>query len=136
MKTCRTCKEAKDESGFYPNDGMCKPCRCAKVRANRNLRIGYYQNWDRERSRTPERKQTAAEYQRVRRARFPEKNLARQRLMFAIKSKKVVRPDRCPECKAVGPVQAHHTDYSKPLDVVWVCFKCHREKYHGQRVSA
>jgi hypothetical protein len=28
-------------------------------------------------------------------------------------------------------VQAHHEDYDKPLEVVWVCYTCHAEKIHG-----
>lgn len=27
--------------------------------------------------------------------------------------------------------QAHHEDYSKPIDVMWLCFRHHRER-HGQ----
>jgi len=26
-------------------------------------------------------------------------------------------------------VQAHHEDYSKPLDVIWFCQKCHHEEH-------
>lgn len=52
----------------------------------------------------------------------------------AIESGKLVRPDscgRCGEAPAKGSdgratIQAHHHDYSKPLDVEWICSACHR----------
>lgn len=31
----------------------------------------------------------------------------------------------CRDCGALK-VQAHHEDYSKPLDVIWLCQKCHK----------
>jgi hypothetical protein len=50
---------------------------------------------------------------------------ANNRLWKAILSGKVIRPDTCP-CGNPDP-EGHHTDYSKPLMVVWLCHKCHTE---------
>lgn len=38
----------------------------------------------------------------------------------------LVRPSACDECSQVGTVQAAHSDYSRPLDVRWLCHRCHR----------
>jgi hypothetical protein len=48
----------------------------------------------------------------------------------AIKLGILEKPDRCLGCGAPDSerrVEAHHHDYSMPLDVVWVCSKCHRQ---------
>ena len=47
----------------------------------------------------------------------------------AIKSGKLIRQP-CIMCGEIE-VDAHHPDYSKPLDVVWVCKKHHHEIHYG-----
>lgn len=43
----------------------------------------------------------------------------------AIKTKKIT-PAPCEWCGA-ETVEAHHCDYNKPLEVMWLCKKCHTE---------
>ncbi|MGA3803743.1 hypothetical protein ACI2T7_03570 [Ralstonia nicotianae] len=51
----------------------------------------------------------------------------------AIKKGILSRPDACSKCGSSpktkdgrSAIQGHHADYSKPLDVEWLCPKCHR----------
>lgn len=55
----------------------------------------------------------------------------------AIQSGRIVRPDACEKCGTVpgltkngrAKTHAHHPrGYSDPLDVEWICFKCHRNE--------
>ena len=43
----------------------------------------------------------------------------------ATRSDLVIKPKNCSVCKDATNLHGHHKDYSKPLDVVWVCCKCH-----------
>lgn len=47
----------------------------------------------------------------------------------ALLSGKMQRPSICARCRENCKPQAHHKDYSKPLDVMWLCRKCHRERH-------
>lgn len=50
------------------------------------------------------------------------------------------RPDDCEKCGYVGRVtrdiHAHHDDYSKPLDVRWLCSSCHGRHHRALRRAA
>jgi len=37
----------------------------------------------------------------------------------------LVRPSKCQRCNKRRKVHAHHDDYTKPLDVNWLCSRCH-----------
>ena len=53
------------------------------------------------------------------------KDVVRRETNKAIRIGKLVRPSSCEKCKRVGLTHAHHSDYSKPLSVMWLCPICH-----------
>lgn len=47
----------------------------------------------------------------------------------ALRAGVLVRPDTCSGCGCSSSehrIEAHHHDYSKPLEVIWLCTPCHR----------
>lgn len=57
-----------------------------------------------------------------------KKQLARQYVYEATKRGELIRPKNCELCGNSGTIQAHHKDYSKPLEVIWLCIKCHSQE--------
>jgi hypothetical protein len=43
----------------------------------------------------------------------------------AVRSGRLVSPEKCSICCGTGRIEAHHNDYHKPLDVEWLCRPCH-----------
>jgi hypothetical protein len=57
------------------------------------------------------------------------KDLARSMVARAIQNREIKKPKNCEGCGEVRRLQAHHNDYSMPLQVVWLCFPCHNRKH-------
>jgi len=76
-------------------------------------------------SKGAEAKRKAAVWQRGWRERSPEKQAAHSAVGQAIKTGKLVRPSVCEGCGEDAFCEAHHSDYSRKLDVEWLCKTCH-----------
>lgn len=57
---------------------------------------------------------------------YPEKNKARDMVKVKIRQGIIV-PQPCEKCGGKG--QSHHDDYSKPLEIRWLCTKHHGEQH-------
>ncbi len=71
-----------------------------------------------------------AERSRNRRKLNPEKVRARELLSYHVKKGNIKKPNYCSSCgiqKEIKCIEAHHKDYSKPLEVIWLCRACHKE---------
>jgi ribosomal protein S27AE len=113
----------------------CKECTKNDVALNYRDKRAYYSKYDQERYKTDSRRKMQTEYQKIRRLRYPQKYLAWRTVSNSLRSGKLIKPDICSKCGSGKKIQAHHEDYSKPLDIIWLCFKCHRELEHQQTVT-
>lgn len=85
-------------------------------------------------NKTPRYLENARNRARLHNLRNPDKYKARYTLRNAIVDGKVLKPKTCSLCNSAKRIQAHHHDYSKPLDVVWLCYTHHKELHIKQGV--
>lgn len=119
-KVCKKCGVSKEATLFYNKDSSCKECRKKRVRENRLDNVEYYREFDRRRGN-----RQRASYQTERRSEYPNKYKAHTIVNNSIRDGKLIKRD-CEVCGRVD-THAHHNDYSKPLDVSWLCPPCHFE---------
>jgi hypothetical protein len=137
-KTCFKCGETKPLDSFYKHPmmadgrlGKCAECTRADVRANRAARVEYYQAYDRNRNRDPQRIFERKERERDKSApprpeASPIKRAARTALGNAVRDGRLKKPPECEICAVSDDrLHGHHEDYTRPLDVIWVCAACH-----------
>jgi len=141
-KTCKTCGIEKDISefskglrGLYGVRAHCKIC-CNLYKKqwgeeNRDRVICYSRNWYQ--SNTDKALEAVKnwrdsnpgvrdEINKRYADRNPEKIKSHRIVHQAVRDGLLVK-SRCP-CGSIN-VQGHHEDYSKPLEVVWLCPRCH-----------
>lgn len=127
IKTCFKCGRSLPISEFYTHPKMadghlnkCKECTKKDSKARRENH--------------PERDyetRIAACKKR------PNKKNAHMAVDAAIRAGIITRPDRCSGCGCPDSehrIEAHHYDYSKPLDVIWLCTPCHRRMDAQRRI--
>ena len=134
-KTCTgKCAKEKPLDEYYVHKGMasgrlsmCKVCKKEASIANRNKNIDQVRAYDRERSRLPHRIKQNSEISQKFRKDFPLKYKAHTALNNAVRDGRVVKPLVCDCCSKEKRLHGHHHDYSKPLDVTWLCVICHKQ---------
>lgn len=138
MKQCFKCGESLPLDQFYRHPkmadgllGKCKACTKKDVKARYELTRPERAAYEAERSRRPERRRAAVDYQKKRRHVHPERSAARHAVWRAVRDGILWRGP-CEVCGTQTNVEAHHEDYGKPLEVRWLCFLHHR-MVHGQK---
>lgn len=144
-RACRRCGEDKPIEQFtkaqrckFGRAHTCRACTAAIAQEwaekNRAQSREIKRKW---RSNNPQKQRTSeASYRdshrddiRARSRNYEKKNLDKKRchkmVHYAIDRGRMVRPTSCPKCGKQKDIHAHHEDYSKPLEVQWLCSTCH-----------
>ena len=131
MKQCRACGEMKTIDEFYKRPDTadrhffeCKPCLLLERRSRRRV-SDVQQELDRKHNADPRQKERARAKARRYALEHPERIRAYGKLQRGVVSLRVARPSSCPICGSTSRIVGHHADYSKPLDVTWMCSRCH-----------
>jgi hypothetical protein len=133
-KECFKCKTVKPLAEFYTHSRMadghlnkCKGCAKSDSNKNRGENLEKIRAYDRERAKKPDRIKAAAEVTRAWREEDSRRALAHGKVARALKSGNLLKHPciRCGNPKSV----AHHEDYDKPLDVMWLCQPCHKQRH-------
>ena len=66
-----------------------------------------------------------ATYQQAKLLKSPEKTKARMAVSNAIRAGTLIRPNECSSCNISCKPDGHHDNYDEPLNVRWLCRKCH-----------
>jgi len=138
VKKCSKCQKEKEFLDFYKDKrtptglkAQCKTCHTeGGIRTrDKDKKRQYNQAFmSRDRAKTPEKYRNRERVQSHKRDNC-EKRKARQVMNSAIRSGKLRRADACNRCGMIKKLTGHHYDYTKPLDVEWLCYSCHGKEH-------
>ena len=140
--SCRTCRETNPSEFYSKNLAHCKTCLRERARLDRLANPEKYAERDRKRYQNDPRviarhkryQETEAGNAAVNAAKKrwvdenPIKREASRLVCSAVRYGKMIKPTECSNCnKPSDRLEGHHSDYSKPLVVDWLCSLCHTE---------
>jgi len=111
-RVCLECGKQKLRSMF---DGQSKRCKQCKINIKRNTK-----KINRERHKDYIRTGQGLE------------NWCAKQVVYNLKKMGILKPTKCQICGAYK-VEAHHINYNKPWEVVWLCRKCHLEWHKNNK---
>lgn len=138
-KKCPKCGLIKEFSDFGTNRHELIGLHCTCLECCRHGYKKYYSNNDNKKkvlekqslyNSLPERRNTKNKRLRELRKLHPVKYKARYTLNHSVASGKIVKKP-CEVCGA-NMAEAHHDDYSKPLEVRWLCPR-HHDAFHAEQ---
>lgn len=136
-KRCRMCGETKPITEFYSHPKMadghlhdCKECFKGKMRTqyHRKMKDPNWVEQERKRHRAKNKAARTAGKPWANSPRDPVKRAANVILNNALRDGRIIPAESCEVCGhdfSFYRREAHHDDYAKPLEVRWVCSKCH-----------
>jgi len=136
-KTCFKCQCEKPLSEFYAHrnmaDGHLNKCKdCTRTDAAAHRHGGGREKvlaYDRQRAKSPERKAKASATVAEWRLNFPDRRSAQVALGNAVRNAQIKPWPTCALPNCDKKPEAHHADYSRPLDVVWLCAAHHKQAH-------
>jgi hypothetical protein len=135
MKTCFKCQKNKPVSEFYRHPkmgdgrlGKCKACTKADVTKHRNENIKKIRAYDNRRAKLPHRKELRNRVNEKYFKNNPRRRRAMHAVNNAVRAGRLVRQP-CQVCGSEKWIHAHHENYDKPLDVMWLCPAHHKERH-------
>ena len=137
-KVCTACKALLPLDNFYSDsshkDGKGSRCKeCANAAMKKWRAAHTREELDRRRiwRKTEHAKKLMYEQHRRRKERDPLKVKARHAISNGIRDGRVQRQP-CEVCGSLK-VHAHHSDYSRPFDVRWLCEQHHLHTHHKEQ---
>lgn len=133
-KTCFKCSAVKPLEEFYKHPKMgdghlnkCKECTKFDATKHRSENLEKIRIYDKQRSSLPHRRALQAACTRAWRSQDKRRSAAHRAVAKAIRQGEIVKIP-CVRCSSVKSV-AHHEDYDKPLEVMWLCDPCHKQRH-------
>jgi hypothetical protein len=133
-KVCFKCNVDKPLTEYYKHarmgDGHLNKCKdCTKKDANqhRSDNLEKIREYDRQRGKLAKRLASNTEVTRAWRAEDKRRQQAHAAVSKALRHGTLLK-EPCCRCGNERSV-AHHDDYDKPLEVMWLCQPCHKQRH-------